>query len=127
MRKLVQAVKGPVEAVLVVCTLASLGEHAATPLLSIDSGVVHDVSTKASTLSVVLAFGRILFSWKEHASRRLAPPVEWEHEAFSSVSRSPSAVSGLDRVLGALIVVVTTVLGMQTIGYDASRFNHGAP
>ena len=114
-RKMLAAAKQPVQVVLVICTLGALGEHVATPWLSLDREVVHTFTNRATNLAVVLAMARITYAWKEQRKALL----EWEAEIASDVT-DKVAIAGVDKLYTAIIAVSSIVLGLQAIGYSAN-------
>ena len=112
-RRLVVAAKGPAEVVLLVSAVCALLEHVVGPLLALPPSSVRLLTNRVTSLALVLALGRVLFAWKDQ--RRTE--AEWQAEISGEAD---PAIGSVDKLLSALIVAITAVVSLQSLGFDVN-------
>ena len=115
-RKLVVAAQAPAEVVLLVSAACALLEHIVGPLLLLQPALVRTLTNRVTTLSLVLAMGRVFFVWKE---QRRSEAI-WQAEIAGQSEDQIPKISTIDQLLSALIVALTAVLSMQALGFDVN-------
>ena len=102
-RKLVVAAQAPAEVVLLVSAACALLEHIVGPLLLLQPALVRTLTNRVTTLSLVLAMGRVFFVWKE---QRRSEAI-WQAEIAGQSEDQIPKISTIDQLLSALIVALT--------------------
>ena len=114
-RKLVVAAQAPAEVVLLVSAACALLEHIVGPLLLLQPALVRTLTNRVTTLSLVLAMGRVFFVWKE---QRRSEAI-WQAEIAGQSEDQIPKISTIDQLLSALIVAPKACAACGST--DASR------